>query len=188
MGQALSSAHIPAIAQIENELKTKHPEMSQEEIRRQTTQRLQSQRAQVTQATVGHSSAVQQAHKAAMHQAALNAAAGGMIRNGNFAGQPGIMTNEQVQAFHHARQAQAIQRASGVQGPIGMPGLQAGAGMGMMGGMTGSPVLNMARPVSQHASQGPHSRSATPREQRSASNSINGQQGSPRLAQQGMQI
>lgn len=185
MGQALSSGHTPAISQLVAEVQARHPEMAPEEVQRQATQRLnQYQKQQAMHAASGHSNAVQQAQRNAMNQAALNAAAGAVnsgMQNGNnaYPRQTGMMTNEQAHAFHQARQVQQLQQnGGGMQNPMGMNRMPNG-GPGMVNGMTASPVLNMARPVSQH------SRSATPREQRSGS--INGAQGSPGMNQQGMQ-
>jgi hypothetical protein len=162
--------------------------MSPDEVNRQATARLsQYQKQQAMQAATGHSNAIQQAQRNAMQQAALNAAAGGVTTgahnaNNVYQQQRGMMTNEQVQAYNMARQQQ---RQGGMPGQMGMAGLAPGAGgHGMVGGMTGSPVLPMARPVSSHT---PHSRSATPREQRSGSIGMNGAQGSPRVSQQSMQ-
>jgi chromatin modification-related protein VID21 len=188
MGQALSSGHTPAISHLIAEVQARHPEMPPDEVNRQATARLsQYQKQQAMQAAAGHSHAIQQAQRNAMQQAALNAAAGGVTTgahntNNVYQQQRGMMTNEQVQAFNMARQQQ---RQGAMPGQMGMTGLVPGAGgHGMVGGMTGSPVLPMARPVSSHA---PHSRSGTPREQRSGSIGMNGAQGSPRVSQQSMQ-
>ena len=183
MGQALSSGHTPTISQLIAEVQARNPEMPPDEVNRQATARLNHYQKQ--QALHGH--AVQQAQRNAMQQAALNAAAGavnpGPHNAGNLYHPQRVMTNEQVQAFHTARQQQ--QRQGAIPGPMGMTGLAPGAGgHGMVGGITGSPVLPMARPVSSHT---PHSRSATPREQRSGSIGMNGAQGSPRVSQQSMQ-
>src|SRR5271170_7890382 len=110
-------------------------------------------------------------------QIALQAAAGGYPMPG------GYMSNDVVQKYHHERQRQALMQS--MAGPMG-----GGPGMGMpgmIGPVMTSPVLNLARPASQHTSQGQLSRSATPREQRSGSNGMNGGQGSPMAAAQGMQ-
>ena len=192
MGQALSSGHTPAISHLIAEVQARHPELSAEEVNRQATARLsQYQKQQALQAAAGHSNAVQQAQRNAMQQAALNAAAGAVnpgAQNGNhlIPQQRAMMTNEQAQAYYNARQQhQQQQRQGPMPGQMGMVGLAPGAGgQGMTAGMTGSPVLPMARPVSSHT---PHSRSATPREQRSGSIGMNGVQVSPRVSQQGMQ-
>jgi chromatin modification-related protein VID21 len=187
MGQALSSGHTPAISLLIAEVKARHPEMSLDEVDRQATARLNHyQRQQAEQAAAGHLNAVQQAQKNAMQQAALNAAAGTGnpgTHNANKPYQQGeVMRNEQVQAY---RSAYPRQQQGAMPGQMGMAGLAPGAGgHGMVAGMTGSPVLPMARPVSSHT---PHSRSATPREQRSGSIGMKGAQGSPRVSQQGMQ-
>jgi hypothetical protein len=164
-------------------VQARNPEMPLDEVNRQATAQLNQY--QKRQALQGH--AVQQAQRNAMQQAALNAAAGavnpGPHNAGNLYHQQRVMTNEQVQAFHMARQQQ--QRQGAMPGPMGMTGLAPGAGgHGMVGGITSSPVLPMARPVSSNT---PHSRSATPREQRSGSIGMNGAQGSPRVSQQSMQ-
>jgi chromatin modification-related protein VID21 len=187
MAQALSSGLTPAISHLIADVQARHPEMSPDEVNRQATARLsQYQRQHTLQAAAGLTNAVQQAQKNAMHQAAFNAAAGAVNPGGHNANnvyqQRGVMTNEQVQAYHMARQRQ---QQGAMPGQMGMAGLAPGAGgHGMVAGMTGSPVLPMARPVSSHAT---HSRSATPREQRSGSIGMNGAQGSPRVSQQSMQ-
>jgi hypothetical protein len=186
MGQALSSGHTPAISHLIAEVQARHPEMSPDEVNRLATARPNQYRGQqALQAAAGHSNAVQQSQKSAMHQAALNAAAGagnpGALNANILYQQRGVMTNEQVQAYHLARQRQQ----GAMPGQMGMAGHAPGAGgHGMVAGITGSPVLPMARPVSSHTS---HSRSATPRDQRSGSIGMNGVQGSPRASQQGMQ-
>ena len=187
MGQALSSGHTPAISHLIAEVQARHPEMSPDEVNRQATARLSQYQKQQAMQAAGHPNAIQQAQRNAMQQAALNAAAGGVTTgahnaNNVYQQQRGMMTNEQVQAYNMLRQQQ---RQGGMPGQMGMVGLAPGAGgHGMVGGMTGSPVLSMARPVSSHT---PHSRSATPREQRSGSIGVNGAQGSPRVSQQSMQ-
>jgi hypothetical protein len=89
-----------------------------------------------------------------------------------------MMSNEAVQAYNQRmRQTQQALLAQQRQT------MAAGLGPnGMMPSMTGSPILNMARPVSQH------SRSATPRERSGSHNglSVPGQ-GSPRNGQIQMQ-
>ena len=190
-GQALSSGHTPAISKMIARIQAHNPDLSLEEVQRIATQQLKNE---AVQATAGHVAASQQAQRAAMNQAALNAAAGAVNAAVHVASAPyprpqGMMTNEQVQAYNmQLRQQQALQRANvGMQGAMGLAGMgAANGGVGMVGGMTGSPVLNMARPVSQHAAQGHLSRSATPRDQRSGSNGVNGGQGSPRGGPQGM--
>ena len=187
MGQALSSGHTPAISHLIAEVQARHPEMSPDEVNRQATARLsQYQKQQALQAAAGHSNAVQQAQRNAMQQAALNAAAGavnpGSHNASNVYQQRAMMTNEQERAYYMARQQQ---RQGAMPGQMGMVGFAPGAvGQNMTAGMTESPVLPMARPVSSHT---PHSRSATPREQRSGSIGMNGAQGSPRVSQQSMQ-
>ena len=185
MGQALSSGHTPAISHFIAEVQARHPDMPPDEVTRLATMQLNHQRRQAVQAAAGHSNAIQQSQKSAMNQAALNAAAGpsnpGALNANSLYQQRGAM-NEPVQAYHLVRQRP---QQGAMPGQMGMAGLAPGpGGHGMVAGITGSPVLPMARPVSSHTS---HSRSATPREQRSGSIGMNGAQGSPRASQQGMQ-
>ena len=185
-GQALSSGHTPAISAFVADEQARHPEMSQAEVTQRATQRLNSYQKQQMQAAQGGLQNAQQAQRNAMHQAALNAAAGAVNAgahhaNNAYARQQGMMRNEDVQAYNLGRAQmlqQQQQRANA--GQMHMPP----NGMGMLPGMNGSPVLPIARPVSQH---GQMSRSATPRDQRSGSNGLNGQQGSPLMGQPGMQ-
>jgi hypothetical protein len=104
-----------------------------------------------------------------------------------------MMTNEQVQQYNQRMRMQQAQQhaARGMQGQIAPPNMN-----GMPNGMSNSPVMNMARPVSQHTNQGQMSRSATPREQGSGNQSnVNGNapiaapvpQGSPQPPPQSMQ-
>ena len=185
-GQALSSGHTPAISAFVADEQARHPEMSQAEVTQRATQRLNSYQKQQMQAAQGGLQNAQQAHQRnAMHQAALNAAAGAVNAgahhaNNAYARQPGMMRNEDVQAYNLGRAQMLQQQQRANAGQMHMPP----NGMGMLPGMTGSPVLPMARPVSQH---GQMSRSATPRDQRSGSNGVNGQQVSPRMGQPGMQ-
>ncbi|KAL2427162.1 Chromatin modification-related protein eaf1 [Exophiala dermatitidis] len=205
-GQALSSGHIPVLTQIANKIREHHPNLSEEDIQRLASQQITSYQLQATAAAAGQAPKRPQPH----NQAALNAAIGA-VNAGNhasnaaaaaaaaaqFGGHPGMMTNEQVQQYNQRMRMQQAQQHA----VRGMPGqMQAGV-MGVMpNGMANSPVMNMARPVSQHANQGQLSRSATPREQRSGSQSQSnmngagppgqpapGQQSSPRPAQQSMQ-
>lgn len=197
-GQALSSGHIPVLTQIANKIREHHPNLSEEDIQRLASQQITSYQQQATAAAAGQTQKRPQPH----NQAALNAAIGA-VNAGNHAsnaaaaaaaaaaqfGHPGMMTNEQVQQYNQRMRMQQAQQHAvrGMQGPM-QPGV-----MGAIpNGMANSPVMNMARPVSQHTNQGHMSRSATPREQRSGSQSnINsngpGQQSSPRPAQQSMQ-
>ena len=180
-GHPLSSGMTPAISQLVTQLQRQNPEMTPDEIQRIATTQLNLYRQQ----------AAHNVSQKSMNQAALNAAAGAVnagahvVNASSYGRQQGMMTNEQVQAYNaQLRQQQAAQRANGGYGA------SLGAGLGMningnmsgMGGMasfTGSPVLNMSRPVSNHAGQGQLSRSATPRDQRGSS-SGGMAQGSPR--------
>jgi hypothetical protein len=177
---------MPAISQVASNIQRQNPEMSHEEIQRLATSQLNLYRQ--------HAAAQNMTQKS-MNQAALNAAAGAAnagahaANASSYSRQQGMMTNEQVQAYNaQLRQQQAAQRASG-----GYGGTSLGAGLGMnmngnmgglggMAGFTGSPVLNMSRPASNHAAQGQLSRSATPRDQRGSSSGVMGQ-GSPRGGQ-----
>ncbi|KIX06579.1 uncharacterized protein Z518_04555 [Rhinocladiella mackenziei CBS 650.93] len=199
-GQALSSGHIPVLTQIANKIRELHPNLSEEEVQRLASQQITSYQQQATAAAAGQSHKRPQPH----NQAALNAAIGA-VNAGNHAssaataaaaaaaaaqfGHPGMMTNEQVQQYNQRMRMQQAQQQAvrGIQGQM-----QAGVMGATPNGMSNSPVMNMARPVSQHTNQGQMSRSATPRAQRSSSQSnINGngsgQQSSPRQAPQSMQ-
>lgn len=171
-GHSLSSGVMPAINQLAASIQRQNPEMLPEEIQRLATSQLNMYRQH----------AAQNVSQKSMNQAALNAAAGAANAGAHTANastygrQQGMMTNEQVQAYNvQLRQQQAAQRANG-----GYGGASLGAGLGMnmngnmgslgsMAGFTGSPVLNMSRPVSNHTAQGQLSRSATPRDQRGSS-------------------
>jgi hypothetical protein len=186
--QSLSSntGMVPTISQIAASIQRQNPEMSPEDIQRYSATQHNVYRLQLTQNVPSQKS---------MNQAALSAAAGGSNANavtansGSYNRQQGMMTNEQVQVYNtQLRQQQAAQRASGV---YGAGSLSAGVGTNINGhmggaggiaGLTGSPVLNMSRPVSNHAGQGQLSRSATPRDQRGSS-SGGMTQGSPRGGQ-----
>jgi chromatin modification-related protein VID21 len=181
-GQNLSSGVMPAISQLAASIQRQNPEMSPEEI----------QRIAATQLTSYRQHAAQNVTQKSMNQAALNAAAGAANAGAHAANasaynrQQGMMTNEQVQAYNaQLRQQQAAQRAGA---GYGSGGLNSGLAMntnGGMGGMvamtgfTGSPGLTMSRPVSNHAGQGPPSRSATPRDSRGSNGGLMAQ-GSPR--------
>ncbi len=180
-GQALSSGHIPVLTQLKTKYREQFPQATDEEIQRLATQQLTAWQQQATAAAAGQAQKRPQPH----NQAALNAAMGAVNAGAHSANNAalaaaqygqGMMTNEQVQQYNQRmrmQQAQATQR--------GMPMQQ-----GMMGPMGTSPVMNMARPVSQH---GQMSRSATPRDQGSNSgqNGPGGQQGSPRPGSSAMQ-
>lgn len=164
-GQPLSSGMVPAISQIISSIQARNPELSPDEVQRLATHQLNKFQQQ------------QQAQQRNLNQAALNAAAGAAnagahAANANYAvnGQrPGMMTNEQVQAYNQLmRQQQAAQRANG------------GPPVQMVGSMNGN------RPMSAHG-QNP-SRSATPQNQRSGSHGLSvntptGQSKSPNVQQ-----
>jgi len=164
-GQALSSGHIPVLTQIANKIREHHPNLSEEEVQSLASQQITSYQQQATAAAAG------QTHKRPQpHQAALNAAMGA-VNAGNHAAanqfaHAGMMTNEQVQQYNQRMRMQQAQQHAvrGMQGQM-----QPGVVGAMPNGMSISPVMNMARPVSQHTNQEQMSRSATPRDQRSGS-------------------
>ncbi|RMZ78187.1 hypothetical protein DV738_g3988, partial [Chaetothyriales sp. CBS 135597] len=180
-GQALSSGHVPAITQLQAKIREQNPNMSDEEVLRAASQHLQAYHAkQATAAAAGQPAQRPMAH----NQAAVNAAMGAVNsaahaqNNASISpyGQQGMMTNEQVQQFNRNLQMQRAQQAAA-------RGLAAPQMQQSMMGASNSPVMNMARPVSQQANQasGQMSRSVTPRDQRSGSVSqIAGRQASPR--------
>lgn len=183
-GHPLSSGVMPAISQLAASIQRQNPEMAAEDIQRLATSQLMYRQH-----------AAQNASQKSMNQAALNAAAGAVnagahaANASSYSRQQGMMTNEQVQTYNaQLRQQQAAQRANGGYGGASQSaglGMNMNGNMGGLGGMapfTGSPVLNMSRPVSNHAAQGPLSRSATPRDQRGGS-SGGMAQGSPRGGQ-----
>ncbi|OAG39094.1 hypothetical protein AYO21_06645 [Fonsecaea monophora] len=194
-GQALSSGHVPVLTQIANKIREHHPNLSDEEVQRLASQQLQTYQHQATAAAAGQNHKRPQPH----NQAALNAALGAVNAGNNASaaaaaaaaaqlGHPNMMTNEQLQQYNQRiRMQQAQQHAARNLQAMQMQQMAA-----MPNGMANSPVMNMARPVSQHGNQGQMSRSATPRDQRSSSQSnVNGngpgQQSSPRQAAQSMQ-
>ncbi|OAP55090.1 hypothetical protein AYL99_10790 [Fonsecaea erecta] len=196
-GQALSSGHVPILTQIANKVREHHPNLTDEEVQRLASQQLQTYQHQATAAAAGQNQKRPQAH----NQAALNAALGAVNAGNNASaaaaaaaaaaqmGHPNMMTNEQLQQYNQRirMQQQAQQHAA-----RNLQAMQMQQMAGLPNGMANSPVMNMARPVSQHGNQGQMSRSATPRDQRSSSQSnVNGngpgQQGSPRQAPQSMQ-
>ncbi|KAK5943660.1 RNA polymerase II transcription elongation factor SpEAF [Knufia obscura] len=184
MPQSLSSGSMPKINQLYASIKERNPTMSDDEVRNIATQQLVSWQQQATAAAAGNVS------RPKVNQAALNAAMGA-ANSGAFAASQnanamnmnsglnssapvnqGIMSYEQAQQYHQRMRMQQAQQnaARGMPAPLGP-------------GMTNSPVMNMARPVSQHsqAGIGPgiNRSSATPaREQRSGSVStaVNGAQ------------
>ena len=167
---------VPGVSQLSANLQRQNPEASPEEIQRLTHAQLSMYRQQAPHGVTQKS----------MNQAALNAAAGAAnagahaANASSYSRPPGVMSSEQIQAYNlQLRQQQAAQRANGVYNGAGV-GANVGmsvsghaGGMSTAGGITGlngSPIMNMARPVSNHNySQGPISRSATPRDQRSSS-------------------
>ncbi|KIW42264.1 uncharacterized protein PV06_05828 [Exophiala oligosperma] len=176
-GQALSSGHIPVLTQIANKIREHHPNLSDDDVNRLASQQITQYQQQATAAAAGQSQKRQQPH----NQAALNAAIGA-VNAGNHAsnaaaaaaaaaqyGQPTMMTQEQIQQYNQRMRMQQAQQHA-------VRGMQGQMQQGMIpNGMSNSPVMNMARPVSQHTNQGQMSRSATPRDQRSGSQSnVNG--------------
>ena len=161
--QPLSSGMVPAINQLYSTIQARNPELPMEEVQRLATHQLNKFQQQQ-----------QQMQQRSMNQAALNAAAGAANAgahaanagyNLNASGQAQAqMTSEGMQAYNNLirqQQQQATQRVNG--GPVQMVGA--------------SPVMNGARP---------QSRSATPRDQRSGSQSLpvnapNGQSKSPNM-------
>jgi len=178
-GQPLSSGPIPVIQQLIAKIRAENPALSGEEAQQLATKQMmtaqQNYQAQTQKrnqaalnAAMGAANAGQQAATAAAYaQAALSGP-----------GQPPMMSNEAVQAYNsRMRQTQQALQAQQRQS------MAAGLGPnGMMPNMTGSPIMNMARPVSQQ------SRSATPRERSDSHNAMNVPgQGSPRNGQLQMQ-
>lgn len=195
----LSSGHVPVLNQIANKIKQQYPNMTDEEVQKHASTQIQVWQQQATASTAGQP--VKRPQQT--NQAALNAAVGAMnsaahasnnvnaMAGGFPQGMP-QMTPEQMQQFQRMRMMQAQQQnAAGrqpQQGPGQMHGMN-GMGMGgmpMQGAQAGvvanSPVMNMARPVSQ-GGQGQVSRSATPS---GRSGSLSGPQGalSPGAQQQ----
>ena len=170
MPQSLSSGSMPKINQLFASIRERNPNMTDEEVKNIATQQLLQWQQQATAAAAGNTT------RPKVNQAALNAAMGA-ANSGAFAaaqnqlaaginsngtpgqGMQGMMSYEQAQQYHQRmRMQQAQQNAA-----RGMPAP-------MAPGMTASPVMNMARPVSQHSQSGMRS-SATPapRDQRSGS-------------------
>lgn len=178
MPQSLSSGSMPKINQLYASIKERNPTMNDEEVRNIATQQLVQWQQQATAAAAGTGS------RTKVNQAALNAAIGA-ANSGAFAaaqnqtamnmnqsvnssstmGQ-GMMSYEQAQQYHQRmRMQQAQQNAN-------RNSMSAPMAPGLSPGMTNSPVLNMARPTSQHSQSGINMNrgSATPaREQRSGS-------------------
>ena len=183
----LSSGATPLISVFQNQLREQYPNMSEEDIRRQASQKLhahmQMYQQTATQAAAGQAPKRPQPH----NQAAVNAAMGAVNAAAHasnsasaamqgYGGGQSMMTNEQVQQFNNQRMRMAQAQAQAQAQQQVRNGMQVPINQTMMAGMTQSPVMNMARPVSQHGMP-QMSRSATPRDQRSGSV---GQQGSPR--------
>jgi chromatin modification-related protein VID21 len=179
-GQPLSSGPIPVIQQLTAKIRAENPNMSSEEAQQHATSQMMAAQQNYQAQTQKRNQA---AHNAAMGaanagQVAANAAAYAQAALNPQVQPPPMMSNEAVQAYNQRmRQTQQALLAQQRQT------MAAGLGPnGMMPSMTGSPILNMARPVSQH------SRSATPRERSGSHNglSVPGQ-GSPRNGQIQMQ-
>jgi chromatin modification-related protein VID21 len=191
-GQALSSGHVPAITHIQNKIRERNPNMPEEEVQRLALHNLR----EYSQKTATAAAAGLAGRPMTQNQAAINAAMGAAnsaahAQNSAAGAMPAGYpqpTPEQIQQYQRQMHMQQAARRNGVPGQM----QQQGGGPAMMAGMTNSPVMNMARPVSQ---QGPNgiggpgqmSRSVTPRDQRSGSigqaNGIGnalGQQASPR--------
>jgi hypothetical protein len=172
------------LTQLKTRYRENFPDAPEEQIQSMATHQLTLWQQQATAAAAGQAPKRQQPH----NQAALNAAMGAVNAGAHSANNAalaaaaaaqygqGMMTNEQVQQYNQRMRMQQQAASRGMAGP--MP-------QGMMGPMGTSPVMNMARPVSQH---GQMSRSATPRDQRSNSQTNPaGQQGSPRPGSSAMQ-
>ncbi|RMZ75865.1 hypothetical protein DV737_g5069, partial [Chaetothyriales sp. CBS 132003] len=160
-GQALSSGHVPAITHLQAKIREQNPNMSDDDVLRAASQHLQAYHAkQATAAAAGQPPQRPMTH----NQAAVNAAMGAVNsaahaqNNASISsyGQPAMMTNEQVQQYNRNLQIQRAQQAA-ARG-MTVPQMQ----QNMMG-VSNSPVMNMARPVSQQANQasGQMSRSHT---------------------------
>ena len=182
----LSSGHVPMLTQLKTKYREQYPTATDDEIQRLATQQLTAWQQQATAAAAGQAQAAQKRQQP-HNQAALNAAMGAVNAGAHSANNAalaaaqygqGMMTNEQVQQYNNQRmrmsQAQAAQR--------GMPAQM--QQQGMMGNMGTSPVMNMARPVSQHSQM---SRSATPGQRSNSQSNMGGQQGSPRPGSSAMQ-
>ena len=193
MGQPLSSGHMPVVTQIANKYREQYPNWSDEEIQRAATAQITQWQQQATAAAAGQN---QKRQGPQVNQAALNAAMGAVNAGAHASNAAAaayrnapLMTNEQVSQYNQRMRMQQQAQHGNMQGQ--MP-------PGMVGQMTNSPVMNMARPTSQHTNQGQMSRSATPRDQGNSGTNMNangvngvnggsGQQGSPRAGQQSMQ-
>lgn len=183
MPQSFSSGSMPKINQLFATIKEQNPTMSDEEISNIATRQLLQWQKQATAAAAGAAGA-----QPKVNQAALNAAIGAanssayaaaqnrnaMNVNSNMNAQTAMghpqMNYATAQQYHERirLQQQAQNAARGIYGPGPSPI-----------GMTASPVMNIARPVSQHsqhsAMNGATGRSSvTPaRDQRSGSVSTN---------------
>ena len=176
--QALSSGLIPAITQIQAKIREQNPTMSDEDVNKQASLRLQAYQKTATAAAAGIGAprpmtGNQAAYNAAMGAQNTNSAAHNQ-NNTTMAMYPQMAQGMSAEAMRQYQQRMMQQQARSMGAPQ--------MGQGMMPGMANSPVMNMARPVSQHTNQGPGqvSRSVTPRDGRSGSVSQPGQQGSPR--------
>ena len=186
MGQSLSNGQMPLITLISNQIRQQQPQWNDEQIIQAATQQLKIYSAQAQQ-NANAVAAPNNQKQRTLNQAALNAAMGAAnagahasaLAAASYNQGQAMMTNEQVQQYNaRMRQQQAVQRAAGPGNGYPTNGM---GPHGMMPTLGTSPVLNMARPVSQHSQQsangqplqgqahGPMSRSATPRDQRSNS-------------------
>lgn len=172
--QSLSSGSIPKINQLYANIKARNPNMSDEEVGAIATQQLFAWQQQATAAAAG-----QAQRPKGVNQAAINAAVGAANSGANFAanmvannGQHGMMDYNQVQQYNQRMRLQQAQAQQAAAARGGMQGHNMGHGV-----MNNSPVMNMARPVSQH---GPNqtvpgtnamNRNQVPRDQRSGSTS-----------------
>jgi chromatin modification-related protein VID21 len=179
-GQPLSSGPIPVIQQLTAKIRAENPTLSGEEAQQLATQQMMAAQQNYQAQTQKRNQAALNAAMGAANsgQVATNAAAYAQAALTPQNQQQGpMMSNEAVQAYNQRmRQTQQALQAQQRQGMVG------GLPNGMMPNMTGSPIMNMARPVSQH------SRSATPRERSGSHNGMNVPgQGSPRNGQIQMQ-
>ncbi|KAK5076058.1 RNA polymerase II transcription elongation factor SpEAF [Lithohypha guttulata] len=176
--QSLSSGSMPKINQLAVSIREQYPNMSDEEVKGIATRQLLQWQQQATAAAAGNPP-----RPKAVNQAALNAAMGAansgayaaaqnqnaMNMNANVNSTTNMghpqMSYDAAQQYHQRirmQQQQAQQNAARMHAPI-TPGISA------------SPVMNMARPVSQHSQQsgmngGVGRTSVTPaRDQRSGS-------------------
>lgn len=178
-GQPLSSGPIPVIQQLTAKIRAENPNLSGEEAQQLATQQMMAAQQNYQAQTQKRNQAALNAAMGAANagQAAANAAAYAQSALNPQNQPPPMMSNEAVHVYNQRmRQTQQALQAQQRQNMAG------GLPNGMMPNMTGSPIMNMARPVSQH------SRSATPRERSGSHNGMNvSGQGSPRNGQIQMQ-